>query len=371
MDPQTVFCPNEACPASGRVGEGNIRIHSQKEHRYYCTVCGRTFSERKGTPFYRLHKPVELFVQVITLLAYGCPVQAIVHAFGLDERTVTHWQQQAGEQCQAVHEHLVVASGRELGEVQADEIRVRKQGGVVWMAMALMVSCRLWLGGVVGQRRDSALITALMQKVYACAWCRPMLFVIDGLPAYLSAIRAVFRERIPTGRAGRPRLREWAGIYIAQIIKQYAQRRLVGVVRRIVQGTAAQVAAVRDKGQPSPMLHTSYIERLNATFRSRLAALARRTRALARACQTLTAGMYLVGTIYNFCCEHGSLRRAGVIGGHKWLGRTPAMAAGITEHCWSVQELISYHVPPPRWTPLKQRGRPSQATKRLIERWCS
>jgi hypothetical protein len=61
----------------------------------------------------------------------------------------------------------------------------------------------------------------------------------------------------------------------------------------------------------------------------------------------------------------------GVIGGHKWLGRTPAMAAGITHHCWSVHELLSYHVPPPRWTPPKQRGRPSQAIKRLIERWCA
>ena len=46
------------------------------------------------------------------------------------------------------------------------------------------------------------------------------------------------------------------------------------------------------------------------------------------------------------------------------------MAAGITDHGWTVQELLSFHVPPPRWTPPKQRGRPSHALKRLIERWC-
>jgi transposase-like protein len=371
MDPHTVFCPNPACPARGRVGEGNIWIHSQKERRYRCQVCGKTFVERKGTPFYRLHQSVELFVQVITLLAYGCPPQAIVKAFGLDERTVTHWQQKAGAQCQAVHEHLVVTPQRALGEVQADEIRVKRQGGVVWMAMAIMVSARLWLGGVVSPHRDTALITSLMQRVYAGALCRPMLFVVDGLKTYVSAIRKVFRERIPTGRGGRPRLREWAGVCIAQVIKQYAQRRLVGVVRQVVQGTAAGVEAVRHKVGGGGVLNTSFIERLNGTFRERLAALARRTRALARDLATLAAGMYVVGTVYNFCAEQRSLRMAGVIGGHKWLGRTPAMAAGITNHCWSVEELLSYHVPPSRWTPPQQRGRPSRATKRLIERWCA
>jgi hypothetical protein len=50
--------------------------------------------------------------------------------------------------------------------------------------------------------------------------------------------------------------------------------------------------------------------------------------------------------------------------------QTPAMAAGITDHCWNVRELLSYHVPPPRWKPPKQRGRPSRALRRLIERWC-
>jgi transposase len=49
----------------------------------------------------------------------------------------------------------------------------------------------------------------------------------------------------------------------------------------------------------------------------------------------------------------------------------PAMAAGITDHCWSVHELLSYHVPPPRWTPPTQRGRPSRVFQRLVERWCS
>ena len=62
--------------------------------------------------------------------------------------------------------------------------------------------------------------------------------------------------------------------------------------------------------------------------------------------------------------------RVRVIALRRNYGQTPAMAAGITDQCWSVRELLSYHVPPPRWTPPKQRGRPSHALKRLIERWC-
>ncbi len=109
MDPQGVFCPNMDCPARGQTGQGNIGVHSQKDKRYICHVCGKTFVERRGTPLYRLQHKVELFGIGVTLLAFGCPPQAIVAAYGLDERTVTDWQTRAGQQCQAVHAQLVVS----------------------------------------------------------------------------------------------------------------------------------------------------------------------------------------------------------------------------------------------------------------------
>ena len=99
MDPQTIFCPNLACPARGQVGKGNIGVHSRKERRYKCSVCGKTCAESKGTVFYRLRKAQDLVVIVVTLLAYGCPVQAIVMAFGLHERTVASWQARSGTHC--------------------------------------------------------------------------------------------------------------------------------------------------------------------------------------------------------------------------------------------------------------------------------
>lgn len=109
------------------------------------------------------------------------------------------------------------------------------------------------------------------------------------------------------------------------------------------------------------MINPADIARLNATFRERLASLTHRGRARARPPLTLQHGRYLIGTVDNFCTPHASLAHAG-------RGTTPAMAAGITDQCWSVRELLSFHVPPPRWTPPKQRGRPSHALQRLIAR---
>jgi transposase-like protein/IS1 family transposase len=361
MDPTTLFCPNLACPARGQVGQDNIGIHSRQEQRFVCKQCHKTFTATKGTVFYRLRTSAELVVTVVTLLAHGCPLQAIVAAFRLDERTVAAWWARAGQQGQAVQEYLV-EQPRDLGHVQADEIRVKTQGDIVWMALAMMVRTRLWLAGEVSVQRDMPLIRRLMERVRRCAAHRPLLFCTDGLCSYIRAIRETFRDPLQTGRQGRPRLRRWRNLCMAQVVKRYAQRRVVDIERRIVDGTPARVETLRHRSHGDGVINTAYIERLNATFRERLAALTRRERALARRPLTLQHGMYLIGTVYNFCAPHASLGCGG-------RATTPAMAAGITDHCWSVRELLSYHMPSPRWTPPKHRGRPSHALKHLMERW--
>src|SRR6266446_4989811 len=163
MDPTTVFCPNLACcPARGQTGQGNIGIHARKDTRFLCTQCHKTFSATKGTALSRLRTAAETVALVVTLLAHGCPPQAIVAAFGFDERTVRRWLARGGVHGQAVQEHLV-EQPRDLGQVQADEIRVKKPGGIVWMALAMMVRTRLWLAGEVREHRDMALIRGLME----------------------------------------------------------------------------------------------------------------------------------------------------------------------------------------------------------------
>src|SRR5436309_6785668 len=107
MDASQVFCPNEGCVARGQVGKGHIVSHGKARARYRCKSCGKTFSAQAGTMFEGLRKPQTLIVIVVTLWAYGCAVQAIVQAFGLDERTVASWRDRAGKHCQQVHQAMV------------------------------------------------------------------------------------------------------------------------------------------------------------------------------------------------------------------------------------------------------------------------
>ena len=80
-DALQLFCPNMDCPARGKIGAGNLVSHGKKRERSKCQMCGKTFGARQGTMFAGLRKPKELIVIVVSLLAYGCPPQAIVHAF--------------------------------------------------------------------------------------------------------------------------------------------------------------------------------------------------------------------------------------------------------------------------------------------------
>jgi transposase-like protein len=371
MNLDKIFCPNLACPARGHCGRGNISVHSHKEKRCYCDVCKQTFSVSKGTIFYRLKTEPLTVLLVLTLLVYGCPVQAIVVAFGFDERTVKGWWQRAGQHCQAVHTHLIGQSQLDLQQVQADEIKVKTQGGTIWMALAMMVPSRLWVGGVISPKRALSLIQSLMDQVRAIALCRPLLVAVDGLVSYVSAVQHAFRSPVPRhGQSGRCLLRPWSEVAIVQVVKQRANGSLT-IIRRIAQGSRQQVERLLQASQGGGQINTAFIERLNATFRQRLPWLTRRCRHLARQPQTLQAGMFILGCIYNFCTYHDSLRVAFYLakGGRRWLHRTPAIAAGLTDHRWSMQDLFNFKVPPPRWTPPKQRGRPAQHTLQLVQQW--
>jgi transposase-like protein len=356
MNPQPLFCPNDACPSRGCTDQGNIVIHDSLKQRYRCKTCRKTFTATRGTLLYRLQTKEQIVLLVVALLTYGCPIQAIVRAFGFDERTVARWQKKAGQHCQGVHEHLVESQPRDLGQVQADEIRVKLQKRrIVWMALAIAVPTRLWLGGVISPHRDKTLIQRLVGTVKAQALCRPLLLVTDGLSTYVNAWQRAFRTPVRTGKRGRPALLAWPDLVIGQVIKQYQKNHVTGVIHRLVTGKTEQLRALLP---PKQVLNTAYIERLNATFRQRLGCLVRRSRCLAKQPATLEAGMYLVGSVYNFCTPHQSLRLACVEGRRRGVLRTPAMAAGITNRVWTVGELLTYRVPPAPFVWPKSRGRP-------------
>ncbi len=231
-------------------------------------------------------------------------------------------------------------------------------GQRVWQAMALAVPSRLWLGGVVRAQRDGVLIRRLVDCVQACVASGPLLVRVDGLASYVTAF-------VRAGRRGRPRLVLDACFQLGQVVKQYAKRRLTAVSQLIIHGTPATFAAAMAATGAGSQINTAFIELLNATFRACVVPLIRRGRALARTEASLVAGMFLVGFAYNFRSRHDGLRLLAPSGARrKWHERTPAIAAGLTDHCWTMDELLRYQIPLPAWVAGKRRGRPSKSTPR-------
>src|SRR2546421_1658274 len=367
MDASQVFCPNLDCVARGQIGQGHIVSHGKARARYRCKSCGKTFSAQAGTMFEGLRKPQTLIVIVVTLLAYGCPIQAIVQAFGLDERTVASWRDRAGKHCQKDHKAVVQQGQLDLVHVQADEIRVKGCKMIAWMGLAMMVPTRLWLGGVVSLTRDRRLADRLLTQVRAC--CQPLralLVCTDGWNAYPGSIRRAFREKVKAiAGCGRACLRVWPQLCIAVVIKRTQKKRVVEITRKMIQGTLEQAQTLLLASQGGTVLNTAFIERLNGTIRQRLASLTRKCRHAARRLAALESGMWLLGCTYNLCWPHHELsRRAAHAQGVKGeVLLTPAMASGLTDHVWSIQELLSYRMAPAPWVVPNRRGRLPKQTE--------
>lgn len=330
LDPKFMTCPD--CEEEERIG-----VHSHQERRYKCHACGKTFAETKGTIFFGLHYPVWMVVLVLKLLAHSCPPAAIVVAFCLDERTVAAWHKKAGQHGKRVQDELVCNGQIELGQVQADELCVNVQGGKkVWVATAMSVFSRLFLWGEVSPKRDKTLIERVMVQVRAAAGSvvQPVLVAVDGLAAYPKAIRKAFSDKFYSGKPGRPPLIPWPDLHIVQVVKQRQGYQLNKISRRLAHGCLNRVYDLITMSQAGlGQINTAYIERLNATFRSRMPALVRRTRNLARTTERIETDLFWAGAVYNFCSIHTS------------LAATPAMAAGLTDHVWSVEQLLRLRLP--------------------------
>jgi len=311
--------------------------------------------------FEGLRKPMGLIVVVGALLAYGCPVQAIVHAFDLDERTVASWRDRAGGHCEQVHHALVETGKLDLVHVQADEIRVKGRKMIAWMGLAMMVSTRLWLAGTVSVTRDKHLADALMHQVRRSAQpLRPLLVLTDGWAAYPNSIRRAFREKVKkVAGVGRASLEVWSHLHIGIVIKRTEKKRVVEITRKMVHGLFDQAEKLLQTSGGGSVLNTAFIERLNGTIRERLASMTRKSRHAASRLQALHTGMYLIGCTYNFCFAHQELSKAT----HWGKACTPAMAGGLTDHVWSVGELLRYKVAPLPWVEPKRCGRPKKTTE--------
>src|SRR5438874_5971126 len=367
LDASKQFCPNVECMSRGQIGQGNIVSHGSKRPRYKCKTCGRTFSARAGTTLEGIRKSEEDFIKVTTLLAYGTPTQAIVHAFKLDERTVAKWRDRAGIHCESIHKEKVERGILDLIQVQADEIWVKMRGAVLWVALAIMVPTRLWIAVEVSKKRDSNLTDNLMQQVRRCArsLCA-ILICTDGFAAYPRSIIKAFRYKVKdTPGPGASKKVVWPRLYIGTVIKRTAKRRVTEVSRRMSYGQWRKAKRLIKASKGGKKLNTSFIERFNGTIRERFAPLTRKCRYAAAKITTVHTGIYLIGCVYNFCSPHYELSKSKAKGEYVF-SCTPAMASGLTDHVWSVKELLTYKVAPPPLPISKKKGRSSTRKRKIM-----
>ena len=138
----------------------------------------------------------------------------------------------------------------------------------------------------------------------------------------------------------------------AQVVKTTRRRRLVNVRHRVVFGTLAAVQQVL--AAQGWQINTAFIERINLTIRAHVAAVGRRVTTLCKGEDSLRQQLALYHLYYNFCLPHASLRvplpqplpTKGTGSTKQWQPRTPAMAAGLTDHVWTLREVLLYRVPP-------------------------
>jgi IS1 family transposase len=223
---------------------------------------------------------------------------------------------------------------------QADEDDMLK--GDQWDFVALDPDSRLVLSAFVGKRLQGNAVLLLEDVKKRLGGRAPELITSDEWPGYPEAIKRAFGvEVVPprTGKPGRPagpRREVPPGLNHATVHKAREKGRVVRVATRVVLGLLAAVLALLGGRKVS----TSYVERHNGTDRQRNARKARRTYRFSKDYEVHEALTYFTLYSYNFCWPVRTLRRR--VEERRYEARTPAMAAGLTDHVWSLSEWITF-----------------------------
>jgi IS1 family transposase len=232
-----------------------------------------------------------------------------------------------------------------------------------WVWTAIDPESKLMLSAQSGDRSPAMAQAVLHQIVQLLAPSCVPLFLSDGNPSYLPAIVRHFGHwvqlprRHTKGSAPKPCWVPLPGLLYAQVIKKTRRRRMVEVKRHVVIGTQAAVEQVLKAYDW--VINTSFVERLNLSLRQRVAPIRRRSTSSCKGEAGLDSQLTLFQVYYNFVLPHASLRQALAVpmvtngnGSAKlWQPRTPAMAAGLTDHRWSLREVLMFRVPP--WPQLQ------------------
>ena len=377
VDTSMHFCPHSGCDYRGWLGLGNLRANGHPSggpwRQFQCTSCEGYFPEHHGTIFHGKQVAVELIVRVLACLAEGLGIRATARVFEVAPNTVLQWLVEAAEQLHAfsayflceVHveqlqldELYAVLSAVKDGDLSEAKAIKRLSRSPHWVWVAIDPVTKLLVAIDVGERTQAIAQRFVHHIAQVLAPdCAP-LFLTDGFREYMTALLTHYGHWVQPprqqakGPMPKPRWMPLPQLLYAQVVKTTRRRRLVEVKHRVVFGTMAAVNHVL-----SPLgwqINTSFIERVNLSIRQHVAAVGRRVATLCKGEAGLRQQLVLYHVYYNFCLPHTSLRQAlpqsGPPNGHGSAKvcrpQTPAMAAGLTDHVWTLREVLMYRVPP-------------------------
>ena len=376
-----VFCPIEGCrghlvlgphPDHWIVGAGTYDIKSGNQHQMYrCKWCGERFSETRGTVFFGLKTPQETVYRALHCLCENMGIRATARVFGVKPDTILLWLRRAGEHCEKVSAYLM--RNLHVEQAQLDELwtfvfkknktlsaweKLHSEYGDTWVWTAIDPTHKLVLSLVVGEHKEEEAVT-LLQKLKAVIVNGSLpLLVSDQLPHYVRAILKVFGRLVQPqrngsrGRLPNPRLEPTEDLNYATVNKEYRNGKVSSVTTGVVFGSVKEVFN-RLKSLGMKKINTSFVERMNLTFRHMVSRLRRKGLTFSKKRQYLKWHLNLAVGYYHFVRPHRGLRRRlpepiptkGNGSPKKWEKRTPAMSAELTDHIWSLQELLTFRVP--------------------------
>jgi len=377
VDTSSHFCPHPSCAYRGWVGWGNLRANGHPSggpwRQLHCTACDGYFLETHGTLFHGKRVTPDLLVWAVGALAEGLGIRAVARVFEVDPNTVLQWLVAAADHLQAFSQyflHDVRVTQVQLdelyallcavkdGEVSEAEALQRLSRSPHWVWAAIDPVSKLLLTIEVGERTRAMAQRVVHQVAHVLApGCVP-LFLTDGFKEYATALLTHFGywvqppRRQATGPAPKPRWMPRPQLLYAQVVKTVRRRRLVRVRHCVVFGTLEAVQQVL--AACGWQINTAFIERVNLSLRQHVAAIGRRVTTLCKHEDGLRQQLALYHVYYNFCLPHASLRvplpqplpTNGTGSAKQWRPCTPAMAAGLTDHVWTLREVLLYRVPP-------------------------
>ncbi len=297
------------------------RNQSEATPSVECGACGSKHTIRFGTPMYRLKTASERVALATHLAMKGMSVADISEVLGHSEETVTRWLERSGQHSERLHESLF--KNLMVAHIQLDELvsKVRRGGQRIWVWTAEDALSKAWLVWYVGQRTQADAHRVVHRVAHRLATgCVPV-FSSDGLRQYFYALTAHFGQRTQAERTCRPVWQVLPDFVYGQLRKIRSGYHLKYVQTKMLWGTRSQWTERLQLLGLSGQIQTAFIERLNLTLRHLVAALRRRTWALAYTGRGLRWRVALAAGYYNFCRPHQALRVP--LGDGHCRGRTP------------------------------------------------